>query len=1054
MIQEILNNHFHTLADQAENCGMNWNELHHSMTFDGRKLKHNRIALTPKYRGRCFAVGHKFTARDGKEYPTIVFHTNRHGGQTEVFNGFREYMAARGYSDHYIKKQMPPKAIELEKTPVIEIEQWQNDRLNNAHAAWNAATTAGINDYAYKNGSLNFDGVEVRRGNGRFGDCLMVQIFDIFGRVIGYQHIYDRNIREGSNKDIIGQYGGGFVVIGDRNKIKHGAWVCEGLATGLGIYHARGNGKETIDNKRKMPVIVALSAGNMPKVTRAFTELGNADLRICADNDESKAGQFIGIQCAAIAGSKGYYLPEYGDFADTLKFTLFSCGRNPVEHIQQLIMFAPDGQLKRLGDRLAFAVARLVPYQYDEQAAIEIVEHTLKSRNFEGKCNAEAIIRRNVSERREIVRKRNKITDFEGINRISFETVPVNTTILKRLISTLDDPAIVFDSRGLGAGKTELLNGLRGLLAKGNRIAVITHRESLTYDLATRLNTDHYKQDDPSQNSQFLTLCVNSLPKFSIASRHYNILFIDEARQVLEHLIHGTVSNRQAAFNEFVAAIQAAEFVICSDADMNDETVKFFRKHANGKLLHAIDAPAAENNKTLHMIGCHASNMILIRDAIAVGKNVFVGCTSKNKAVEVYEFSKQDAKGELLLIHSENKDDPKQAAFLKNPNAEAIKYQAVFHSPTIGSGVSITVDHFKQNHLLNSGNLPENEVLQMTARNRRATDIFISCSDQQSARLVDDIELMREGKGKQAQTYLENFNGVAFVPNELGLLRIEHSAIKGHALNDFANNFYLLAEINGYEINRNTSNTIDNDKAELKGFAESVKDATCDRILNAPDVDATTAEKLSKHKQDQRDQLDKFNTKQMKGADEINHDDVHRFKFDGAMKLLINHETLHSSKKDCIEYDEINHKTQDRNHYKTSIRKLSRTIIIEKIAAQTIRSKSRRKLWLKLIEKADPLQSMKALEKRLSKARLNSRDAAKICKYLKDNAAEIAANGLGNYDREFKRPAQALDGFIKQFGYEIEQVNRTENERDYLIKPIDYIKEYATNRTTKKQFSG
>jgi phage/plasmid primase-like uncharacterized protein len=1058
MIHEILSNHYHTLADQAEQCGINWNELHHSMTFDGRKVKHNRIAISRKYRGKCFAVGHKWTAKDGNEYPTIVFYTNKHGGITEVFNGFREHMANRGYSDAWIQKQMPPKIHQVEKTPIVEIEQWQIERLNNAHAAWNNATTDSINDYAYKNGSLNFEGVEVRRGIGRFGDCLMVQIFNIFGQVVGYQHIYDCNIREGSNKDIIGQYSGGFVVIGDRSKIKNGAWICEGLATGLSIYHAKGNGKDTLDNKRKLPVIVALSADNMKKVTKSFTALGNTDLRICADNDPSEngnAGQFTALQCAVIAGTNKYYSPENDgkkcDFNDTLNFTLYNSGKNQVEHIQCLMNFAPTGQLKKLGDRLSFAVARLVPYQHDEQAAIEIVEHALKSRKFEGKCNPAAIIRLSVAERREIVRKRNKITNFEGINRIKFDDMPTNEAILKKLIEQLDDTAIIFDTRGLGAGKTELLELLRKSLARGNKIAVITHRESLTYDLANRLNTDHYKEDDPSQNSQFLTLCVNSLPKFSIASRGYNILFIDEARQVLDHLIYGTVTNRQAAFDEFIAAIQAADFVFCSDADMNDDTVAFFRKHANGKLLHAIDAPAAENNKTLHMVDNHATNFVNISESLNDGKNVFVGCTSKNKAIEAYEFALHGGTDNLLLIHSENKDDPKQAAFLKNPNAEAINYRGVFHSPTIGSGVSITVDHFAINYLLNSGNLTENEALQMTARNRRATDIYVSCSDQSKIHLVDDFELMTEGKGKQAQTYLENFNGLAFMPNELGLLRIEASATKNHALNDYANNFYLLAEINGYAINRTPEQPAADVKEVTKGFATKVKEEIDDRIFNANDVDVIAAEKLSKHKQIERDQLDKLATKQMKGSDVIDREDIHRFKFDGVLKKLINHETVHASKKECVKDDELNHQTQDRSTYKTSIRKLSRAIIVERIAAQTIKNKSRRKLWLGLIEKVDPLRSMKALEKRLSKARLNSRDAQKICKYLKDNAAEIAANGLGNYDREFKRPMAILGGFIGQFGYEIEEVNRDENAHYFLIKPTDYISLYATNRIALKQ---
>jgi hypothetical protein len=457
------------------------------------------------------------------------------------------------------------------------------------------------------------------------------------------------------------------------------------------------------------------------------------------------------------------------------------------------------------------------------------------------------------------------------------------------------------------------------------------------------------------------------------------------------------------------------------------------------------------------MIGNHAANMIEIRDAIAAGENVFVGCTSKNKAIEAYEFALHGGADNLLLIHSENKDDPAQAAFLKNPNVEAINYRGVFHSPTIGSGVSITVDHFAINYLLNSGNLTENEALQMTARNRRATDIYVSCSDQSKIHLVDDFELMTEGKGKQAQTYLENFNGLAFMPNELGLLRIEASATKNHALNDFANNLYLLAEINGYAIDRSGFGNKERDKEnkdQLKGFAAKVKEEIDDRIFNANDVDVIAAEKLSKHKQAERDQLDKFNTKQMKGSDNIDREDIHRFKFDGVMKKLINHETVHASKKECVSWDEVNHKTQDRSQYKTSIRKLSRAIIVERIAAGTIKNKSRRKLWLGLIEKADPLRSMKSLEKRLIKARLNSRDAAKICKYLKDNAAELAANGLGNYDREFKRPMAILGGFIGQFGYELDEVKHTENENTFCVNPIDYIKQYAANREVKKQFSG
>ena len=184
----------------------------------------------------------------------------------------------------------------------------------------------------------------------------------------------------------------------------------------------------------------------------------------------------------------------------------------------------------------------------------------------------------------------------------------------------------------------------------------------------------------------------------------------------------------------------------------------------------------------------------------------------------------------------------------------------------------------------------------------------------------------------------------------------------------------------------------------------------------------------------------------MAGSNQIDIDDIFRFKFGGSMPVLINHENLHSAKSTRIAWDKSNHQTQDRSISKSSIYKVSHAVIVKGIAAETIKNKARRKRWLMLIEKADPIRSMAAVKKRLSYVRLDTRSAAKICQYLKKNAAEIAANGLGNYDKNFKRSVQIVDGFIKQFGYEFFEINRTENARIYCVRPIDYIDRYANNR--------
>ena len=141
MIHNILTANRQTLSDLADSCGINWSELSTAITFDGRKITHNRIAISKSYRGKCFAVGHKWTAKDGNEYPTIVFYTNKHGGQTEVFDGYKEFMSQRGYSEQYIQSQSKPNYISIEKPPIQALEQWQVTALAAANLALNTATT-------------------------------------------------------------------------------------------------------------------------------------------------------------------------------------------------------------------------------------------------------------------------------------------------------------------------------------------------------------------------------------------------------------------------------------------------------------------------------------------------------------------------------------------------------------------------------------------------------------------------------------------------------------------------------------------------------------------------------------------------------------------------------------------------------------------------------------------------------------------------------------------------------------------------------------------------
>ena len=305
---------------------------------------------------------------------------------------------------------------------------------------------------------------------------------------------------------------------------------------------------------------------------------------------------------------------------------------------------------------------------------------------------------------------------------------------------------IWIDNRSLGAGKTKLLEAITKLLPDYS-IAYVCHRVSLTKDAAGRLGLASYHDADPCEQVQHLAVCVNSVTRYGLAN--YQVLFIDEFLQTLEHIFNGTVDNRKECLATLIYALERADLVVCSDADLSNMCVSFLKKHCGGKSINLIETTPKTNPKTIHLLPNHNAIYQAIADEIRGGGFPFIACTSKTEAVKLDTFLREDGLGGGLLIHAKNRGDDQQAEFLADPNGalfnpytgENDRYTYVIHSPTIGSGVSIESAHFTTNYLLHAGNLPSNEALQMTARNRCANDIYVSFSRQKIYDRVTNLEL-------------------------------------------------------------------------------------------------------------------------------------------------------------------------------------------------------------------------------------------------------------------------------------------------------------------------
>lgn len=156
------------------------------------------------------------------------------------------------------------------------------------------------------------------------------------------------------------------------------------------------------------------------------------------------------------------------------------------------------------------------------------------------------------------------------------QTLPHSGTKPKFLLPTKGLVALWSD---MGTAKTELMHFFR----KQNpsvRFLNNGHRVNLLKNLARRLNTEIYsalKYADLAKVTA-LSITIDSLHKLNTQSLKYGCVFIDEACQYLNHLLHSkTCREYRAQILEVLHYIvYNARLVVIADAHMDDVTMNFF----------------------------------------------------------------------------------------------------------------------------------------------------------------------------------------------------------------------------------------------------------------------------------------------------------------------------------------------------------------------------------------------------------------------------------------------------------------------------------------------
>jgi hypothetical protein len=371
------------------------------------------------------------------------------------------------------------------------------------------------------------------------------------------------------------------------------------------------------------------------------------------------------------------------------------------------------------------------------------------------------------------------------------------------------------------------------------------HRVSLTQSASTRLALRNYEDVFPysGENPQGLAVCVNSNIKHGVASRaRGGIVFIDEARQTLEHLYHGTVDNRKGVNDELVSTIKNASLIVFADADMNQDTLDWV-KSIRGDIPHVIMPESGKNGKSITPVNDFSIALGMAREELESGANVWIACDSISKAREsgLY-FTGKLAPDDILILHSENKGDERQAAFLKDPDSESLKYRVIIHSPVISSGISITNSHFSKTYLISSGVLPANELLQSAARVRRVADVYAVFKRNINQKRETDYKKLFDGEAESRGRYCKDAGGIIFT--DFDNARIKSLSTRNHSLNNTEFEFYMLAEMRGYTINEAMASCFP--PFETSGLRKEAQGKKVHSVINSQTISDTEAKRLDK----------------------------------------------------------------------------------------------------------------------------------------------------------------------------------------------------------------
>lgn len=339
-------------------------------------------------------------------------------------------------------------------------------------------------------------------------------------------------------------------------------------------------------------------------------------------------------------------------------------------------------------------------------------------------------------------------------------TIPAALTINRRYLGDIPFPTsgLVGVKSAKGTGKTTTLQTVvKQALDRNQPILLITHRIQLGRFLCKKvgikwgINNQDWGIPNTSNYSKNYSkgLCIDSIWKLNPNEWQGAIIILDEVEQSLWHLLHSNTCKDKRVkilklFEQLISSVlTTGGLVIAQDADLSDVSLEYLQRLAGIKLSPWIVVNQWKPEKAWDVTFYDSPNPTPLIQQLEIdllaGRKCYVTTDSRtgrysSETIEHYLKERLDKLRHLypktLIVSSHTTNTPGHEAvdFVAAINQKIIEYDAVFVTPSLGTGISIDVEHFDRVYGIFQGVIPDSEARQALARVRDDVPRVVWCA--------------------------------------------------------------------------------------------------------------------------------------------------------------------------------------------------------------------------------------------------------------------------------------------------------------------------------------